>query len=146
MHLSIKNIYWVWTLCRPLSQMSHAETGHINQTAQNSKRSKTRGNWWNYGKLLIHDGRSGLQIVPFPCLMPQWYIEQMQNLFQKYILLQELLLLERNPSQWHEKMRGFALRWAKLTTIPALTHLTTFYPNSNDFIHVKHLRSHKLKY
>ena len=68
MCLSINNIYWVWTLYRPLSQVSRAKTGNINQTAQNSGKSRRRGNGYNHGKLLIHRGEDEpLQIVPFPC-------------------------------------------------------------------------------
>ena len=67
MCLSINNIYWVWTLCRPLSQVSRGKTGNINQAAQNSGKNKRSGNEYNHGKLLIHDGGAGpLHIVPFP--------------------------------------------------------------------------------
>lgn len=48
--------------------MSHGKTGNINQAAQYSGKNKRRGNEYNRGKLLIHDGGAGpLQTVPFPC-------------------------------------------------------------------------------
>ena len=141
MSLSINHI-WVGTLGRLLSHVSRGETGDINQVAQNSGKSKRRGNSvtvesYSFKMEGLEDCKWHCSLAP---LIPRTTAEpppiRVWNCHWKSFTI----MSNKDNECW-------ALRGAKVTLIPDLAHLTKFCCLiSNDFIPLKHLMSSKPRY